>query len=295
MTVPTDGTASPDERKAAIAGVLFAPDWVAARDRVMSEPWLLSSQADDELASVSARFVEQEKADPNMIPLAGAIAIVRERLGRARQFGAGVAFDDLIALDERLRAIVGMKWTADVYAALRDEPQLISDFSIDELRLLLTRVYPHDESLGQQLSTLHNVVLRTRQEGFDFLHHLAEEQQQWATSQADETFAPLPLVAPREATPQHVEQCERSLALMERQTGSDLWFEVQARLGSFGGSRTSRITGPRAARSRTRGTDGAFSPGTCILAMTSNGRRGSPQRSPRRSPPGARAAPRSSS
>lgn len=111
MTVPTDGTASPDERNAAIRGLLFAPDWVAARDLVMSEPWLLSPQADDHLASVSARFVEQEKADPNMIPLAGAIATVRERLGQARQFG-GSAFDDLIALDGRLRAIVGMRWAA---------------------------------------------------------------------------------------------------------------------------------------------------------------------------------------
>jgi hypothetical protein len=43
----------------------------------------------------------------------------------------------------------------------------------------------------------------------------------------------------------------------------------------------STITGPRVARYRTHGTDGASSPGTCILAMTLNGRHGSPQRSPR--------------
>jgi hypothetical protein len=233
MTMPTDGTASPDEGNAAIAGLLFAPDWVTARDLVMSEPWLLSPQADDELAIVSARFIEQEKAEPNMIPLAGAIAMVRDRLGRARQLGAGGTFDDLIAIDGRFRAIAGMRSAADVYAAVRDEPQLISDLGIDELRLMLTRVYPHDKSLGQQLSALHNVLLRARQEGIDFLLHLGEEQQQRTAVQADEIFAPLRLVAPPEATRQHVEQCERALDLLERQTGSDFWFEVQARLGSF--------------------------------------------------------------
>lgn len=81
MTVPIDGTASPDERNAAIARFLFAPDWIAARDLVMSEPWLLSPQADNDLASASARFVEQEKADPNMIPLAG----------RSRSFASALA------------------------------------------------------------------------------------------------------------------------------------------------------------------------------------------------------------
>lgn len=233
MAVPTDPIRSPDERKTAIAGLLFAPDWVAARDLVMSEPWLLSVQADDELASVAAKYVEQERADPNMVPLAGAIAIIREHLALARQIGAGGAFDDLIALDGRLRAIASMRWAADVYAAVKEEPQLISDLGIDELRLMLTRVYPHDESLGQQLSILHSVALRTRQEGIDFLRLLAEEQQQRIAVQADYIFAPLRLVAPLEATRQHVEQCERALALLERQTGSDLWFEVQARLGSF--------------------------------------------------------------
>lgn len=253
MTVPIDGTASPDERNAAIARFLFAPDWVAARDLVMSEPWLLSPQADNDLASASARFVEQEKADPNMIPLAGAIAIVRERLGRARQLGAGGVFDDLIALDGRLRAVSGMRWAADVYAAVREEPQLISDLGINELRLMLTRVYPHDESLGQQLWTLHNVVLRTRQEGIDFLRLLAEEQQQRAAVQADDIFAPLRLVAPPEATRQHVGQCERALALLERQTGSDLWFEVQAR-SAVSSSSSATATAAPTSRAHARST-----------------------------------------
>jgi CHAT domain-containing protein len=251
MNISTDGTASPDERNAAIKGLLFAPDWLAARDLVMSEPWLLSPQADDDIASVSARCVEQEKADPNMIPLAGAVAIVRERLGRARQLGAGSAFDDLIALDERLRAIAGMRWAADLYAAVKDEPQLNSDLGIDELRLMLTRVYPHDESLGQQLWKLHNVMLRTRQEGIDFFRLFAEEQQQRAAVEADQIFAPLRLVAPPEATRQNVEECKRALELLERQTGSDLWFEAQARLGSFllelrDGDRIANVAGARA-------------------------------------------------
>jgi CHAT domain-containing protein len=199
----------------------------------MSEPWLLSPQADDDLAIVSARSVELEKADPNMLPLAGAIATVRERLGRARQFGSAGAFDDLIALDGRFCAVAGMRWVVDVYIAVQDEPQLISDLGIGELRLMLMRVSRYDDNLGQQLWTLYNLMLRTRENGIDFLRRLAEEEQQRATFQAGEILSPLRVVTPREATRQHVEQCERALALLERQTGSDLWFEVQSRLGSF--------------------------------------------------------------
>src|SRR4029077_4494620 len=100
--------------------LLFAQDWVAARDLVMSDPWMLSPQADDDLASASAISAELEKANPDMTSRVGAIALVRERLGRARQFGAGGAFDDLIELDRRFRDIAGMRWAADVYAAVRE-------------------------------------------------------------------------------------------------------------------------------------------------------------------------------
>ena len=109
-----------------------------------------------------------------MIPLAGAIAIARERLLRARQVGADCVFDDLIALDGRFVATAGMHRVGDVYAAMRDEPLLSSNLGIEELRLLLTRVYSRDKTLWQQLVALHNVVARIRHEGIDFLRLLAE-------------------------------------------------------------------------------------------------------------------------
>jgi CHAT domain-containing protein len=233
MTMPTDGSASPNERTETIGRFLFAPDWTTALDLVLSEPWLLSSEADQELANVAARFAEQERSDPDMIPLVGAIGLVRERLGRARQVGVPSAFDDLIAIDARFRAIADMRWAADGVAILGDEPQLISDLGLDELRLMLSRAYQHDKSLGETLWNLYGIVLRTRQEGMRYLQRLTDEQQRRAAAHAEQVFAPLRLVTPQQATRQQVEECERAVGLLDRQAGSDLWLEVQARLGSF--------------------------------------------------------------
>lgn len=251
MRLPLDGKATAEERKAAAAALLFAPDWKVGCELIASEPWLLTQEADDELAAISARLVEQERADPNLISLVGAVAVVRERLVRARKIGSEAAFGDLIVLDNRFRAIAEMKWAEDLLVAVEGEPQLTSDLGIEELRLLMTRINTHDEEEGRLLWTLHAVLLRARKEGLGFLRDIANEQEPKAAAQAEQLFAPLRSILEEDVTREQIEQCERVLVLLEKQSGSVLWFDVQTRLGSFllearDGERTANVARARA-------------------------------------------------
>src|SRR4051812_32989790 len=52
-------------------------------------------------------------------------------------------------------------------------------------------------------------------------------------AEAETLFAPLRAVAPEAATPDRVAQCKQALLLLANDAGSDLWCEIQIKLGIF--------------------------------------------------------------
>jgi CHAT domain-containing protein/tetratricopeptide (TPR) repeat protein len=207
-----------------LAAYLFASDWTGARELVENDPWLLSREAMHESAQMLAELKKSALQDKQLALAVPLMELGFNRLARARVEGASAAFGDLEELEHRLRILCAASSLGQFHARILQDPSLLSDQSVDVLKLLVIRTLAREgEGSTQQIDRAYAIVLRCRREGLGFLAH----------AEAAEIAAILRQIPPQNATDETVAQCEQALSLLEGEENSPLWIELQVCLGNF--------------------------------------------------------------
>jgi hypothetical protein len=215
---PSDGP------RTGLGAYLFASDWTAARELVENDPWLLSPEATHESAQMLAELKESALQDEQLTLAIPLMELGFDRLARARVEGVAAAFGDLEELEQRLRILVAVSSLGEFHARILQDPSLLSDKSVEVLKLLLIRTHARaGEASTQQIDRAYAMVLRCRREGLSFLAH----------AEAEEIAAGLRKIPPQNATGETVAQCERALTLLKGEEHSPSWIELQVCLGNF--------------------------------------------------------------